>query len=52
MPVVRAVGGLYEHHDTDTAHTQAHRRPTEQNLFGIVQGGLDTSPGGLREVID
>lgn len=28
----------------------AHARPTEQNLFGIVQGGLDTSPGGLRDV--
>ena len=28
----------------------AHKRPTEQNLFGILQGGLDVSPGGLREV--
>ena len=28
---------------------QAHARPTQQNLFGIIQGGLDTSPGGLRE---
>lgn len=28
----------------------AHARPTEQNLFGIVQGGLDVAPGGLREV--
>jgi len=28
---------------------QAHSRPQEQNLFGIIQGGLDTSPGGLRE---
>jgi tRNA-guanine transglycosylase len=27
----------------------AHSRPNEQNLFGIVQGGLDVSPGGLRE---
>jgi tRNA-guanine transglycosylase len=27
----------------------AHKRPTEQNLFGIIQGGLDVSPGGLRE---
>jgi queuine tRNA-ribosyltransferase len=27
----------------------AHSRPTEQNLFAIVQGGLDTSLGGLRE---
>jgi tRNA-guanine transglycosylase len=27
----------------------AHRRPTDQNLFGIVQGGLDVSPGGMRE---
>lgn len=27
----------------------AHRRPTEQNLFAIIQGGLDVSPGGLRE---
>lgn len=29
---------------------QAHEKPHCQNLFGIVQGGLDTSPGGLREV--
>lgn len=28
----------------------AHKRPTAQNLFGIVQGGLDVAPGGLREV--
>ncbi|RYY32282.1 tRNA guanosine(34) transglycosylase Tgt, partial [archaeon] len=28
----------------------AHGRPTEQNLFGIVQGGLDVSPGGLRDI--
>ena len=31
----------------------AHSRPTEQCLFGIVQGGLDVRPladGGLREV--
>jgi tRNA-guanine transglycosylase len=28
----------------------AHSRPTEQNLFGIVQGGLDISPGGLRDI--
>lgn len=28
----------------------ANANPTTQNLFGIVQGGLDTSPGGLREV--
>lgn len=27
----------------------AHQRPTEQNLFAIVQGGLDLTPGGLRE---
>lgn len=27
----------------------AHKRPTEQNLFAIVQGGLDVSPGGMRE---
>ena len=27
----------------------AHQRPKEQNLFAIVQGGLDVSPGGLRE---
>eukprot|EP00595_Chromulina_sp_UTEXLB2642_P000376 CAMPEP_0196762294 /NCGR_PEP_ID=MMETSP1095-20130614/1698_1 /TAXON_ID=96789 ORGANISM="Chromulina nebulosa, Strain UTEXLB2642" /NCGR_SAMPLE_ID=MMETSP1095 /ASSEMBLY_ACC=CAM_ASM_000446 /LENGTH=258 /DNA_ID=CAMNT_0042112891 /DNA_START=1 /DNA_END=774 /DNA_ORIENTATION=+ len=27
----------------------AHKRKSEQNLFAIVQGGLDTSPGGLRE---
>lgn len=29
---------------------QAHKNPDRQNLFGIVQGGLDTSPGGMREV--
>jgi len=28
----------------------AHRRPREQNLFPIVQGGLDVSRGGLRDV--
>ncbi|KAF0691972.1 Aste57867_16878 [Aphanomyces stellatus] len=28
---------------------EAHKRPETQNLFGIVQGGLDTKPGGLRE---
>jgi tRNA-guanine transglycosylase len=28
----------------------AHKNPTRQNLFGIVQGGLDVAPGGLREV--
>jgi len=27
----------------------AHSRPQEQNLFAIVQGGLDTKIGGLRE---
>lgn len=27
----------------------AHRRPHKQNLFGIIQGGLDVSPGGMRE---
>lgn len=27
----------------------AHARPREQNLFAIVQGGLDTKVGGLRE---
>ena len=27
----------------------AHKRPKEQNLFGIIQGGLDVSPGGMRE---
>lgn len=27
----------------------SHTRPTEQNLFAIIQGGLDVSPGGLRE---
>lgn len=27
----------------------AHRRPREQNLFAIIQGGLDVSPGGLRD---
>jgi tRNA-guanine family transglycosylase len=28
----------------------AHRRPEDQNLFAIIQGGLDTRPGGLRDV--
>jgi tRNA-guanine transglycosylase len=28
---------------------KAHSRSSEQNLFGIVQGGLDVSPGGMRE---
>lgn len=28
----------------------AHKRPNDQNLFGICQGGLDTSEGGLREI--
>ncbi len=28
---------------------EAHANPTTQNLFPIVQGGLDTSVGGLRE---
>jgi len=27
----------------------AHSRKKEQNLFGIIQGGLDFSPGGMRE---
>lgn len=27
----------------------AHARPREQNLFAIVQGGLDTKVGGLRD---
>jgi len=27
----------------------AHARPREQALFAIVQGGLDVSPGGMRE---
>lgn len=27
----------------------AHKRPSEQNLFGIIQGGLDVSLGGMRE---
>jgi len=27
----------------------AHSKPKEQNLFAIVQGGLDTKVGGLRE---
>ena len=27
----------------------AHKKPDRQNLFGIIQGGLDVSPGGLRE---
>lgn len=33
----------------DRCHA-AHRRPHDQNLFPIVQGGLDTSPGGLRDI--
>lgn len=28
----------------------AHQRKETQSLFGIVQGGLDVSPGGLREI--
>jgi tRNA-guanine transglycosylase len=28
----------------------AHARPEAQSLFGIVQGGLDVAPGGLRDV--
>ena len=28
---------------------QAHKRPKEQNLFAIVQGGLDVTEGGLRD---
>lgn len=28
----------------------AHKRPHDQNLFGIIQGGLDVSVGGLRDV--
>ena len=28
----------------------AHRKPKEQNLFAIIQGGLDCSPGGLRDL--
>ena len=27
----------------------AHKRPESQNLFGIIQGGLDIQTGGLRE---
>lgn len=27
----------------------AHKRTDSQNLFGILQGGLDVSPGGLRD---
>lgn len=27
----------------------AHKRPSEQCIFAIVQGGLDTSKGGLRD---
>lgn len=29
---------------------EAHGRKGEQNLFGIIQGGLDVSPGGLRDI--
>ena len=29
---------------------EAHRRPNDQNLFPIVQGGLDVSRGGLRDI--
>jgi queuine tRNA-ribosyltransferase len=28
---------------------KAHRRPHDQSLFAIIQGGLDTSLGGLRD---
>lgn len=27
----------------------AHSKPDKQNLFAIIQGGLDVSPGGMRE---
>jgi tRNA-guanine family transglycosylase len=27
----------------------AHNKPQQQSLFAIIQGGLDTTPGGLRE---
>lgn len=29
---------------------QAHAKPETQNLYPILQGHLDTSPGGLREI--
>ena len=29
---------------------KAHGRPRDQSLFAIIQGGLDCSPGGLREL--
>lgn len=29
---------------------EAHSKPQTQNLFGIVQGGLDVSEGGLRDL--
>eukprot|EP01031_Cornospumella_fuschlensis_P038066 gene38066-46250_t len=28
----------------------AHKNPHRQNLFAIIQGGLDVTPGGLREI--
>ena len=28
---------------------QAHKKPLTQNLFAIIQGGLDVSPNGLRD---
>jgi queuine tRNA-ribosyltransferase len=29
---------------------ESHKNKNEQNLFAIVQGGLDTKPGGLRDI--
>ena len=29
---------------------EAHARPHDQSLFAIIQGGLDVSPGGLRDL--
>ncbi len=49
----------HSNHCTNNKHVQlrwldrcfhAHRRPNDQNLFPIVQGGLDTSTGGLRDI--
>lgn len=28
----------------------AHQRPHDQSLFAIIQGGLDVSEGGLRDI--
>lgn len=55
--VVSSVSDKHERFEIATYRTlrwldrcfAAHKRPNEQNLFAIVQGGLDVNTGGLRE---